>query len=114
MLMPKSLVLSWAITSCKVSRSRPVTRTVSPWLAAGAAGRGLDFPVGERLERDAPAHELLLEDVVHVAELGLVLGGEDQLLLAFEPDLGAAPLEVEALPDLLHRLVERVLDLDHL
>ncbi len=54
--------------------------------------------------------ELLLEDVVHVAQLGLVLGVEDQLL-AFEPDFGVAALEVEALPDLFHRLVERVLDL---
>src|ERR1044072_623718 len=43
-------------------------------LADGAAGRGFDAPVGESLERHAAPNELLLEDVVHVAQLGLVLG----------------------------------------
>ena len=80
-------------------------------MLANRAARGrLDATVGEGLEGHAAAHEFLLEDVVHVAQLRLILSREDQLAL-FEPHLGTASLEVEALPDLLHGLVEGVLDL---
>src|SRR3989440_4486122 len=78
-------------------------------LAERAARRRLDPTVAQSLQRDGAADEFLLKDVVHVSQLRLVLRGQYQLI-AFEPHLGAAALEVEALPDLLHRLIEGVLD----
>src|SRR3989440_13102313 len=78
-------------------------------LAERAARRRLDPTIAQGFQRDGAADELLLKDVVHGSQLRLVLRGQDQLV-GFEPGLGAAGRAVEALPDLLQRLVEGVVD----
>jgi hypothetical protein len=52
----------------------------------------------------------LLQDVVHVAQFGFVLGGQDQLFF-FERYAGLAALEIKALLHFLHGLVDGVGDL---
>ena len=75
-----------------------------------AACGGLDLLIIESFQRNASFDEFALEDVVHVPELRLVLGRQDQVL-ALELDVRLAPLKVETLRNLFGRLIYRVRDL---
>src|ERR1051326_783025 len=77
------------------------------------AARGLlDLAVVERLERDVALDELRLQDVLDAAQLSLVVGDEDDLV-GGELDRALAALEVEALRELLLRLLHGVRDFLH-
>src|SRR3989442_2638886 len=78
------------------------------------AQRRLHRAERERFHRHAALDELGLHDVHHALELVLVVRHDHQLaLLLLERQLRPGPLEVEPLADLLHRLIEGVLDFLH-
>src|SRR5699024_7105424 len=64
----------------------------------------------QRLERDASTHQLGLQHVQHGEHALLRVGGHDDLIAA-ECERGARVPEVVALADLLHGLVDGVVDL---
>ncbi len=79
-------------------------------MSDGAARSLLDFPITERFERHSTPNELLLENVVHIAQLGFIFGGEHEFVF-LERYVGGTALEVEALANFLKRLIESVYDL---
>src|SRR5512132_1654776 len=82
-------------------------RALHPVVAAAGRPR---LRRGQRLERYRPLHQLLLEHV-EGGQRPLVGLGEDHHLLARPGERGAGVLEVEALRQLLSRLVDGVVDL---
>ena len=73
-------------------------------LANRSACGGLDLLIIESLERNAAFDELALQDVVHIAELCLVLGRQHQVLV-LQLDRRVAAFEIEPLRDLFCGLV---------
>src|SRR5277367_981059 len=138
MSMPRSLPFSNAITSCRVSRSLLLTRTVSPCMDAwaffgvfkyaddlfGLLGRNallevdllaharssgrLKFAISERFERDATLNQLVRQDFLHGFQLVLVGGGELDGVVAFELDFRVRVLQVEARAHFLDGLLDGV------
>src|SRR5439155_10698269 len=78
-------------------------------LTDGAAGSRLRFSITKGFQRHAAAHQFLLQNLVHIAQFGLVFGRKHQFFF-LERYSRAAALEVKTLADFLHRLVERVRD----
>src|SRR5690606_28105454 len=71
---------------------------------------GLRFAGLERLDRDVPAHQLLLEDIAGRLEPLLGRAGDLDGALALPRDAGVGAAEVEPGGQLLGRLVQRVVD----
>src|SRR5262245_9190016 len=79
-------------------------------LLRAAARPGLDRFLGQRLQRHLPARELLAQDVGEGPDLEIV-GGAEVDGVRLTTHLRRRSLEIEALPDLLQGLVDRVVDL---
>src|SRR5512142_1148024 len=77
-----------------------------------AERRLLDLSVIEGLERHLPLDEPAFDDVLQAAQLPLVVADQNELVLA-QLDLALASLEIEALRQLLLRLLDGVRDLLH-
>src|SRR5690606_8260016 len=73
--------------------------------------RQLGLPGVEDLEREAPLDQLRLEDIEYGVYPLLAVGLDLDALLSRPADRSAGALEVEPVPDLLDRLVQRVVDL---
>ena len=73
--------------------------------------RRLQLAVGQVLQRDAALDQLLAENLLDRLQLVLAVGGQLNLLVALQLDLGVGVLQVEALANLLQRLVDGVADL---
>src|ERR1035437_5559150 len=80
-------------------------------LADALAQGGLQLAVGQVLERDAPLNQLLAEDILDRFQMILAVGCQLDGVVAFQRDLRVGVLQVEALANLLQRLVNGVADL---
>src|ERR1035437_6252837 len=80
-------------------------------LADALAQGGLQLAVGQVLERDAPLDQLLAEDILDRFQMILAVGCQLDGVVAFQRDLRVGVLQVEALANLLQRLVNGVADL---
>src|SRR5882672_1069533 len=82
-------------------------------LAHRSLGGGLDLAVLERLQGNASLHELGREHVDYRLEARLVVRVQGQHV-PLQLDVAHAALEIEPLPDFLHRLLHGVRGLHHI
>src|SRR5215210_4144517 len=76
-------------------------------LANLVAARGLDLAPVEDLQRQVPADRLRLDQILDRGRAMLVVGDQDDLILALA-EIDGHPLEVEALARFAANLIERV------
>src|SRR2546425_1898171 len=72
-----------------------------------ASGRSVDVAVAQSFQGHTTPHEFLLQNLVHVAQFGLVFSQKHQFLF-FQGDIGMTSFKVESLTHFFHGLVNCV------
>jgi hypothetical protein len=76
-------------------------------LSYGSTRCRFNLAITERFERNTSPHELLLKNLIHIAQFGFILGCKYELRL-FQIDVCRASFEVESLANFLYGLIDRV------